>query len=179
MNKLQVSCASMDCTSSVSGLSLPNMVDSCCSRFQSGVCNSPLIQTLPPMEEGECQKRCRMEKNCRFYSSSPNGCILHSSCSPERTPCQGCRSGPKRPPLDKLPGNCGDDVTTPSATTTPETTSTTETTSSSTTAINTFFVSFIATTFFVSLIAISCSRFKRCKTCYVHQVQEQGYDVRD
>ena len=117
MNKLQISCSSMDCTSSVSGPTLPNMVDSCCFNFKPGVCDSPPIQTLPPMEEGECQKRCRAEKDCLFYSSSPNACILHSSCPPERNPCQGCRSGPKRPPRDKLSDNCGDNVTTQATTT--------------------------------------------------------------
>ena len=117
----QITCSSMDCTSSVAGPTRPNMVDSCCTQFQAGVCDFPALRSLPPMEEGECQKRCRAEKHCLFYSSSPNACILHSSCSPERTPCQGCRSGPKRPPLDKLPDNCGDNVatsTTAAATTT-------------------------------------------------------------
>ena len=110
----------MDCSSSVAGPARPSMPSSCCSQFQAGLCNSPAIQTLPPMLEGECQKRCRAEEDCLFYSSSPNACILHSSCSPQRTPCQGCRSGAKRPPLEKLPGNCGGDVTTTS--TTPTTT---------------------------------------------------------
>ena len=113
----KVSCSTMDCTSSVAGPTRPNMLNSCCYQFKSGLCDSPSIQTLPTMVEGQCQRRCRAEKDCRFYSSSPNACILHSSCSAERTPCQGCRSGPKRPLLDKLPGNCGDDVTTPTATT--------------------------------------------------------------
>ena len=34
----QISCSSMDCTSSVAGPKMPNMVDSCCSQFQTGVC---------------------------------------------------------------------------------------------------------------------------------------------
>ena len=112
----QVSCSSMDCTSSVSGPTLPNMLDSCCSQFQSGVCNSPALRSLPAMDEGECQRRCRADKDCLFYSTSPNACNLHSSCPSQRNPCQGCRSGPKRPPLDKLPVNCGDDITTPTTT---------------------------------------------------------------
>ena len=81
-----------------------------------GVCDSPAIQTLPSMEEEDCQKRCRADKDCRFYSSSPKACHLHSSCPPERIPCQGawqrCSSGPNRPPLNKLPGNCKNNVTT-------------------------------------------------------------------
>ena len=113
----QIPCSSMDCSSSVAGPVRPSMPSSCCSQFQSGVCNSPPIQTLPTMAEGECQRRCRTEKDCLFYSNSPNACILHSSCSPVRKPCQGCRSGAKRPPLDKLPSNCGDDVTTTTTTT--------------------------------------------------------------
>ena len=96
----------------VAGPTCPNIVDSCCSKFQSGVCDSPAIQSLPPMEEGECQRRCRAEKDCLYYSSFPDACILHSSCPLERNPCQGCRSGPKRPPLDKLAANSGDIGTT-------------------------------------------------------------------
>ena len=112
----QIPCSSMDCSSSVAGPARPSMPSSCCSQFQPGVCDSPPIQSLPAMDEGECQRRCRTEKDCLFYSSLPNACLLHSSCSPERNPCQGCRSGPKRPPLDKLPDKCGDDVTTTTAT---------------------------------------------------------------
>ena len=33
----QISCSSMDCTSSAAGPKKPNMVDSCCSQFQTGV----------------------------------------------------------------------------------------------------------------------------------------------
>jgi len=112
----KVSCSSMDCTSSVAGPARPNMSDSSCSQFHSGVCSSPALRSLPTMEEGECQRRCRAEKDCLFYSSSPDACILHSSCPRQRNTCQGCRSGPKRPPLDKLSDNCGDDVTTPTTT---------------------------------------------------------------
>ena len=114
----QVSCSSMDCTSSVAGPTRPNMLDSCCSQFQPGVCDSPANQTLPPMAEKECQRKCRTEKDCRFYSTSTDACILHSSCPSQRNPCQGCRSGPKRPPLEKLPENCGDEVTTTATDTT-------------------------------------------------------------
>merc|ERR1719209_1623135 len=99
----KIPCSSMDCSSSVAGPAKPSMPSACCSKFQPGVCDSPAIQTLPPMDEGECQRRCRTEKDCLFYSTSPNACILHSSCSPERKPCRGCRSGAKRPPINKLP----------------------------------------------------------------------------
>jgi len=134
----KVSCSSMDCTSSVSGPTLPNMLDSCCSHFQSGVCNSPALRSLPAMDEGECQRRCRADKDCLFYSTSPNACNLHSSCPSQRNPCQGCRSGPKRPPLDKLPVNCGDDITTPTTTAMTSTGTTTMITSTSTTATTTY-----------------------------------------
>ena len=104
----------MDCTSSVSGPSDPKMVDSCCSGFQPGLCDSPAppIQSLPPVDERECQRRCRADKDCLFYSFSPQACLLQSSCPPQRSPCPGCRSGPKRPPLDKVPESCGEDATT-------------------------------------------------------------------
>ena len=102
----------MDCTSSVSGPSKPKMGDSCCSGFQPGICDSPPIQSLPPVDERECQRRCRADKNCLFYSFSPQACLLQSSCPPQRSPCPGCRSGPKRPPLDKVPESCGEDTTT-------------------------------------------------------------------
>ena len=121
----------MDCTSSVAGPTRPNMLNSCCYQFKSGLCDSPAIQTLPPMAEKECQRRSRTEKECRFYSSSPNTCILHSSCPPQRNLCQGCRSGPKRPPLEKLPENCGDEVTT-----TTTATSTTDTTAPPTVSVS-------------------------------------------
>ena len=122
LNLHQVSCSSMDCTASVSGSTQPNLIDSCCSQFQPGVCNSPTLQSFPAMGEVECQRRCRTDKDCLFYSSSTNSCILHSSCPPERAPCLGCKSGAKRPPLDKLPNNCGNNGTT--TTTTATTTST-------------------------------------------------------
>ena len=102
----------MDCTSSVSGPSYPKMVDSCCSGFQPGLCDSPPIQSLPPVDERECQRRCRADKDCLFYSFSPQACLLHSSCPPQRSLCPRCRSGPKRPPLDKVPESCGEDTTT-------------------------------------------------------------------
>ena len=102
----------MDCTSSVSGPSDPKMVDSCCSGFKPGICDSPPIQSLPPVDERECQRRCRADKDCLFYSFSPQSCLLQSSCPPQRSPCPGCRSGPKRPPLDKVPESCGEYATT-------------------------------------------------------------------
>ena len=102
----------MDCVSSVVGPVQPNLLAACCSQFQQGHCDSPEIQPLPPMDEVECQKRCRAEEECIFYSSSPNACLLHSSCSSERKPCQGCRSGPRRPPLEKLPETCHHQFTT-------------------------------------------------------------------
>ena len=108
----------MDCISSVAGPVQPNMTDSCCSQFQSGVCDSPAIQSLPPMEEEECQKRCRADKECLFYSSTSKSCLLHALC-PERKPCQGCRSGPKRPPVGKLTGNCELTTVTAATTSTP------------------------------------------------------------
>ena len=115
---IQVTCSSMDCTSSVVGPTRPSMPQACCSQFQTGVCDSTAIRSLPPMEEGDCQRRCWAEKDCLFFSSSPSECLLHSLCPPQRKLCQGCRSGSKRPLLDKLPGNCGADIKNPSTETT-------------------------------------------------------------
>ena len=42
----QISCSSMDCTSLAAGPKKPNMVDSCCSQFQTGVfrqCSNTLV----------------------------------------------------------------------------------------------------------------------------------------
>ena len=107
----------MDCKSSVSGPTNPKMIDSCCFQFQPGVCDSPPVQSLPPVDERECQRRCRAHKDCLFYSFSPQACLLQSSCPPQRSPCSGCRSGPKRPPLDKIPEDCQEDTTTTPPTT--------------------------------------------------------------
>ena len=113
----------MDCSSSVAGPVRPSLLTACCSEFQPGLCDSPEMQSLPPMEEIECQKRCRAEEACIFYSSSPNACLLHSISPSQRKPCQGCRSGPRRPPLEKLPHTCQHQFTTSTqATTTPVTT---------------------------------------------------------
>ena len=102
---LQELCSSVDCVSSIAGPVTPSMSLACCSHFQEGICDSPPIKTLPPMEEGACQRKCRGEDRCLFYSSSDTSCLLHTSCS-QRQLCQGCRSGPKRPPLDKLSPDC-------------------------------------------------------------------------
>ena len=114
----------MDCASSVAGPTRPNLLTACCSQFQSGLCDSSEIQSLPPMAEVECQRRCRAENSCIFYSSSPEACLLHSSCPPERKPCQGCRSGPRRPPVEKLPDTCDHQFTTSTQATTTAATST-------------------------------------------------------
>ena len=99
----QVPCSLMDCTSSVSGPSSPIISNSCSSKFKAGVCTSPPTRSLPPsLEEEECQEHCRADKGCLFYSLSPTACSLHSTCPPQRRPCPGCRSGPKRPRLNKV-----------------------------------------------------------------------------
>ena len=98
----QLPCSLVDCTSSVFGPSSQNISNTCFSKFEAGVCTSPPTRSLPPsLEEEECQEHCRADKGCLFYSLSPTACSLHSTCPPRRRPCPGCRSGPKRPRLNK------------------------------------------------------------------------------
>ena len=98
-----VPCSSMDCRTSVAGPARPSMPDTCCDLFIEGRCTSPELQRVTAGGEEECQKRCREEEKCFFYSYSPDSCLLHETCE-ERAECQGCRSGPKRPPKSTLPG---------------------------------------------------------------------------
>ena len=129
----KVSCSSMDCASSVSGPSRPAMTSACCSQFQPGVCDAPPIRSLPPMNEAECQRRCWADPECRYFSSSLSACLLHFSCSPQGKPCQECRSGPKRPLLEKIDEDCSSPVTTTTATITTSSTPTSTTTTIGTT----------------------------------------------
>ena len=122
----------MDCTSSVSGPREPSIVDACCRQFQEGLCASQPIQSLPLMTEAECQRLCRSEADCFFYSSSPDACHLHSTCPSQRAACTACRSGPKRPPLDKVPNECEELATTTTTTSTTTTSTTTSSTSTTT-----------------------------------------------
>ena len=101
-----VPCSSMDCRTSVMGPAEPSMPDTCCDLFTEGRCSSPELKRVPAKDEEECQDRCREEEKCFFYSYSPDSCLLHESCA-HRIECQGCRSGPKRPPRSTLPGKGG------------------------------------------------------------------------
>lgn len=89
-----------DCQMAISGPVTPSLTDSCCREFQEVQCEDQyeVGHLFEVSGELACQRLCRHELSCSFWTLLGDECFLYSDCgTPEL--CNYCSSGSAFPDL--------------------------------------------------------------------------------